>query len=254
MAVDYSKALKCATFSQQVYEKFEKVRFEGLTEQPVHLLDEATDTQGGILTEGNGITIVFRGSSSEFDWRTNFDFDQERAEFDRQIIQEKIVAATKQDQVYPYTGASSSGALMHRGFVQAYFSVRRAIHDFIDARELSTVTVTGHSLGGALATLCAIDVQYNFSSKVAVDIYTFGAPKVGNGGFRDSFHQRVPNSFRFVNGMDIVPELPRWWQGYRHVDAEFRIGQRFSPNFLSQRFKDHAISRYIDLIAPLAKQ
>jgi triacylglycerol lipase len=254
MSVNYAKALKCATFSQQVYDNFEKVQFDSLTEQPARLEDVGTDTQGVILTEGRGITIVFRGSSSRFDWRTNFIFDQERAEFDRQVIQQQIVAATEQDQMYPYSGGSSSGALMHRGFVKCYFAVRQTIHDFIDARDVSEVTVTGHSLGGALATLCAVDVQYNFASKIAVDIYTFGAPKVGNAGFRDSFHRRVPNSFRFVNGMDIVPELPRWWQGYRHVDAEHRIGQRFSPNFLSQRFKDHAIDRYINLIAQLAKQ
>jgi triacylglycerol lipase len=254
MSINYAKALKCATFSQQVYDNFEKVQFESLTEQPFRIENAQTDTQGVILTEGNGSTIVFRGSSSRFDWRTNFAYEQERAKFDQLIIQQQIVAAPEQEQLYPYEGASSSGALMHRGFVQAYFSVRKTIHDFIDARDLSTVTVTGHSLGGALATLCAIDVQYNFSRKVAVDIYTFGAPKVGNSGFRDSFHHRVPDSFRFVNGMDIVPELPRWWQGYRHVDAEHRVGQRFSPNFLNQRFKDHAIDRYINLIAQLAKQ
>jgi triacylglycerol lipase len=54
--------------------------------------------------------------------------------------------------------------------------------------------------------------------------------------------------------MDLVPELPRWWQGYHHVATEFRIGNRFSLNFLSQRFKDHGIDRYIDLIGPLEKR
>jgi hypothetical protein len=246
MAVDYSKAVKCATFSQEVYQDFNQIVFGGLVNKPVLLNEPKTDTQGAILPEGDGITIVFRGSTSDFDWETNFATKQERAEFDRQIIQQQIVA--DKEQVYPYEGASKSGALIHRGFVQAYFSVRDQIHDYIRSNPVSTVTVTGHSLGGALATLCAIDVQYNFSSKVTVEAYTFGAPKVGNEGFQESFNRRIPNSYRFVAGMDLVPELPRWWQGYRHVNTELRIGPRFSLQFLSQRFKDHAITRYIDLL------
>jgi triacylglycerol lipase len=254
MVVDYSKALKCAKFSKEVYGTPSQEISSHFTEPTFLLEDTKTDTQGAIFTEGNHITIVFRGSSSQFDWRTNFELEQKQVEFAKNIIQSQIVAGPEQEQIYPYTGESSSGALMHRGFVQAYFSVRSMIHDFIKARQLSTVTVTGHSLGGALAILCALDVQYNFGTQVAVDCYTFGAPKVGNSAFRDSFNRRVPSNFRFVNGMDLVPELPRWWQGYHHVATEFRIGNRFSLNFLSQRFKDHGIDRYIDLIGPLEKR
>jgi predicted lipase len=246
MAVDYSKAMKCATFAQEVYQDFAGIVFGGLANKPLLLNDPKTDTQGAILTEGTGITIVFRGSTSDFDWQTNLATRQERAEFEREVIQQQIVADQK--QVYPYEGESKTGALMHRGFVQAYFSVRDQVHDYIRSNPISTVTITGHSLGGALATLCAIDVQYNFSQKVAVEVYTFGAPKVGNEGFQESFNRRVPNSYRFVVGMDMIPELPRWWQGYRHVNTEFRMGPRFSLNFISQRLKDHAITRYIDLL------
>lgn len=142
---------------------------------------------------------------------------------------------------------------MHTGFVTAYFAVRDQIHHYIQNSAVSTVVATGHSLGGALATLCAVDIQYNFSDKVTIEAFTYGAPKVGNDGFRDSYNQRVPNSYRVVHGMDIVPELPRWWQGYRAVDKEFRIGQRFSINFITQRFKDHAIDRYIAVLRQLAK-
>jgi predicted lipase len=243
MAVDYSKAIKCAIFSQQVYQNFSTVAFDGVVDKPDLISQASTDTQCAILSEGSGIIIVFRGSESSFDWETDFDTQPERAEFDDKVIRSKIVA--DQEKVYPYAGESRSGALMHRGFVRAYFSVRDQIHDYVRTHDISNVTVTGHSLGGALATLCAVDIQYNFSDKVSIEAYTFGSPKVGNDGFRESYNQRVPNSYRFVQGMDIVPELPRWWQGYRHVDTELRIGPRFSFNFLSARFKDHAIDRYI---------
>jgi triacylglycerol lipase len=254
MSVDYSRAAKYAIYCQEVYQNFSSIRFSGLAQQPVLIDRQSTDTQCAILPEGTGITIVFRGSESSFDWDTNFATQQERAEFDRRIIQGEIVAAEDKEKVYPYESGSSSNALMHRGFVAAYFSVRDEIHAYIENNPVSAAVVTGHSLGGALATLCAVDIQYNFSNKLqSIEAFTYGSPKVGNAGFRDSFNRRVPNSYRFVHGMDIVPELPRWWQGgYQHVDREFRIGRRFSLNFLSSRYKDHAIARYIEVLKSMA--
>lgn len=62
-----------------------------------------------------------------------------------------------------------------------------------------TFWFTGHSLGGALATLAAS----RFSPVRAV--YTFGAPRVGNEAFVRSFSTAM---YRFVNGDDVVPALP----------------------------------------------
>lgn len=250
MTVNYSAALKYAIFSQEVYRDFSSVTFTGITDPPVLIVQAKTDTQCAILPEGDFSTIIFRGSESSVDWNTDFDTRQEQVDFKQQVIQEQIKA--KDEKIYPYAGESSSDALMHRGFVTAYFSVRQQIHDYIRSYPLAGIVTAGHSLGGALATLCAVDIQYNFP-KLAIDAYTYGAPKVGNDGFRDSFNRRVPSSFRFVHGMDIVPELPRWWQGYRHVNAEFRIGKRWGINFVSQRFKDHAIEKYIEVLTSLSK-
>jgi triacylglycerol lipase len=246
MPIDYSKALRNAILCQKVYENFSDIRFDGVTETPVLISDPQTDTQCAIVLEDSAATIVFRGSESSEDWETDFNTALERAQFEKQVIRELIIEP--QDKVYPYGEPSASGALMHRGFVTAYFAVRDQIHAYISNSAVSSVVATGHSLGGALATLCAIDIQYNFSEKVTIEAYTYGAPKVGNDGFQDSFNKRVPDSYRIVNGMDLVPALPRWWQGYRAVDKEVRIGKRFSLNFVSQRFKDHAIDRYIAVL------
>ncbi|OLP16648.1 lipase [Leptolyngbya sp. 'hensonii'] len=251
MAVDYAKAQQCAAFSQEVYQDFKGEIFAAWGDR-VLISQASTDTQCAILPRGTDLILVFRGSESSVDWKTDFDTRQDRAEFDKQVIRQEI--ASQRDKVYPYAGSSSSGALMHRGFVNAYFSVREQIHESINRHEVSQVTVTGHSLGGALAILCAVDIQYNFSEKVTVEVYTFGAPKVGNDGFRDSFNRRVPSSYHFIYGMDIVPELPRWWQGYRPVDQDFRIGPRFSWNFISARVKDHAIEKYISTLKTMAGQ
>lgn len=252
MPIDYSEALKYAIFCQKIYENFSTVQFDGISVRPILISEPITDTQCAILTDKATAAIVFRGSESSEDWETDFNTTLERAQFQQKVVRELIVEP--QEKTYPYSEASSSGALMHRGFVTAYFAVREQIHDYMRNSAVTSVVATGHSLGGALATLCAVDIQYNFSEKVTIEAYTYGAPKVGNDGFRDSYNRRVPNSYRVVHGMDIVPELPRWWQGYRAVDQEFRIGQRFSLNFVSQRFKDHAIERYVAVLKQLAIQ
>jgi triacylglycerol lipase len=252
MAVNYSQALRYAVYCKEIYQSFSTIAFSGVTEPPFLISQPSTDTQCAILATEAGVAIVFRGSESSFDWETDFDTQPERAEFDQRVIQGNIVS--QQEQVYPYKGDSKSGAMMHRGFVNAYFSVRDQIHAYIKSQAITSVVATGHSLGGALATLCAVDLQYNFSTQITtLEAYTYGSPKVGNDGFKDSFNRRVANSYRFVQGMDIVPELPRWWQGYRHVEKEFRIGQRFSLNLVSARFKDHAIDKYIEELKKLAR-
>ncbi|GAB4384667.1 MAG: lipase family protein [Elainellaceae cyanobacterium] len=244
--VDYTKAYRCALLSQEVYRDFSTLKFSEFPNITPDFIDQTnTDTQCAILSDTTGKTvyIAFRGSEKRLDWDTNLNLEQGVVNFQERVIQDKIVQ--QREQVYPYAGESSSGAKMHSGFSAAYMSVRKQIHEYLSTHDAATVTTTGHSLGGALATLCAVDVQYNFADKVAIDVYTFGSPRVGNDGFRDSFNRRVPDSFRFVYGMDIVAALPRPWQGYRHVDKEYRLGPRFSINFLSQRFKDHEISNYV---------
>lgn len=255
--MNYSKAIQCAILSREVYQDFAQLSFSAFPNLKPVLIDQPdTDTQCAILSEGDAIYdaiyIVFRGSEKRLDWDTNFQFKQELFEFKQEVIREQIV--NDREQIYPYSGKSRSGAKMHRGFTTAFLSVRDRIHDFLKTHSPSQVTVTGHSLGGALATLCAVDLQFNFPNQFSIDVYTFGAPRVGNDGFTESFDRRVPESHRFVNGMDIVPALPRLWQGYRHVDKEHRLGKRFSLKFLTQRFVDHKIEHYIAALKQQAEK
>ncbi len=253
--VDYLKACKCAILSKEVYQAFSSFRASTFPGTTPHFINQPkTDAQCVMLLEEqtSSAYIAFRGGEGFADWDTNLDFRQEVVEFQQDVIDEQV--NQQREQVYPYAGESSSGAQMHRGFVTAYMSIRENIHDFLSECNAENVVLTGHSLGGPLATLCAVDIEYNFPNFL-VEVYTFGAPKVGNAGFKASFNRRVPKSYRFVYGMDIVSTLPRVWQGYHHVDKEYRLGKPFSLNFLSQRFKDHEIAKYIVALKELsAKQ
>ena len=78
----------------------------------------------------------------------------------------------------------------------------------LHACSLSYVPVAGHSLGGALATLCAFDIAAAIKEAGAmaddgrpIDVccYTFGAPRTGNRAFRNEFNALVPNCWGIIN-------------------------------------------------------
>lgn len=78
---------------------------------------------------------------------------------------------------------------------------------------------TGHSLGGALATLLALELsttQLAKSGVISVTMYNFGSPRVGNKRFAEVYNERVKDSWRVVNHRDIIPTVPRL-MGYCHV-------------------------------------
>ena len=72
---------------------------------------------------------------------------------------------------------------------------------------VTSVTICGHSLGAALATLLALDVGANtkFEKPTA---YTCASPRVGDPSFVDTYNQLVSNTYRFANRLDIVPKVP----------------------------------------------
>lgn len=72
---------------------------------------------------------------------------------------------------------------------------------------VNSVAICGHSLGGALATLLALDVAVNTAYKTPA-VYTFGSPRTGDSLFAGTYDQVVTNSYRIANRLDIVPALP----------------------------------------------
>ncbi len=98
------------------------------------------------------------------------------------------------------------GGLVHAGFYGAYRDAQENIESALIEHLASNKIfyLTGHSLGGALATLAAYDL-YN-KGYTSSCIYTFGQPRVGNSQFVKNFTTRFNNScFRMVHKDDAVP-------------------------------------------------
>ncbi|XP_042490113.1 phospholipase A(1) DAD1, chloroplastic-like [Macadamia integrifolia] len=71
-----------------------------------------------------------------------------------------------------------------------------------------SLTITGHSLGAALATLTAYDITTNFRQPPLVTVISFGAPRVGNRGFRCHVENCGSKVLRIVNSDDLVTKVP----------------------------------------------
>lgn len=175
-----------------------------------------TDTQVAIWrdTERKRLVIAFRGTE-QAKWK---DLRTDLMVAPVGLNPERIGGDFKQE------------VQVHSGFLSAYDSVRTRIMSLIklsiglkdDILETSSkwyVYVTGHSLGGALATLHALELSSSQLAKlgaISVSMYNFGSPRVGNKKFAEVYNQRVKDSWRVVNHRDIIPTVPHL-MGYCHV-------------------------------------
>ena len=166
------------------------------------LSDPGTATQGFVAVRRAGdemdMTVVsFRGTENEQDWKTNLRY-----------------SLTQVDS--PQAEGSEPAGKVHQGFLDAFRSVRDQVGRYLTCAEGLPIFITGHSLGGALATLGAA----HLSGRGLAACYTFGAPRVGNKGFASSL--RIP-VYRSVNPLDPVPLVPGRLRGYRDVGDEERL-------------------------------
>lgn len=107
---------------------------------------------------------------------------------------------------------------VHAGFLSLWNSLRSDVRkklrlaeremDMEDTESGFEVVVTGHSLGGALAVLCAYHLSRWFkwrgSKSPRLIVYTFGQPRVGNVAFEKTYNKYVRRSFQVMNESDLV--------------------------------------------------
>jgi predicted lipase len=71
----------------------------------------------------------------------------------------------------------------------------------------TSVTICGHSLGGSVVTLLALDVAANTKFNNPT-VYSYASPRAGDQTFTNTYNHMVPNTYRIANRMDLVPKLP----------------------------------------------
>jgi len=114
-------------------------------------------------------------------------------------------------------------AMVHPGFLDVLESHQSflipQVPNLIAMYPNYQLVINGHSLGGAVATMFAMQlfVEYGTSS---THLVTFGSPRVGDGTFRDLFTSSGVSHWRLTHERDPVPHVPLEAWGYIHVPGE----------------------------------
>lgn len=172
--------------------------------------------------DGN-VFILFRGTQYLADWLTNLNATVSR---------------------------SSCGELVHDGFNQTFRSMKPELAAFLDAvpaTRKKDIHVIGHSLGGAIATICA---DWMSARGTKPYLYTYGSPRVGLQGFseRCTHDLNAGKMFRVYHRTDVVPMIPTWPFYHTPFDAlDYFI---YSPGMLPGA-KYHSMDEYVASVVRL---
>ena len=178
-------------------------------------------------TERDDVLVAFRGTSSSRDMCIDAKIRRVQADY------------------------LPEGAWIHRGFELQYRGLRERISQHMKDLDVGQRFIfTGHSLGGALATIASLEFALAYPDRDVVCV-TFGSPRVGNKTFKEHFDRMVDLSYRFVNERDIVPHAPTRWR-FSHVRGVVHCtggGWKFRmPWFWRHSVSDHGIEEYIAAI------
>eukprot|EP01116_Phalansterium_solitarium_P019628 TRINITY_DN5563_c0_g1_i2.p1 TRINITY_DN5563_c0_g1~~TRINITY_DN5563_c0_g1_i2.p1 ORF type:complete len:299 (-),score=65.94 TRINITY_DN5563_c0_g1_i2:85-981(-) len=167
--------------------------------------DGEQGTAGYVGYSNTSIVVSFRGSRTISNWVHDFEFWR-----------------------IPYP--DEPGVWVHRGFWHAYTNVEAAVvAAVVDLRSQfpsKQIVVTGHSLGAALSTLCAVDLTRRQLGDVR--LWNYGSPRLGNPAFAAYANKILLAPRRVVNEADIVPHLIPQDIGYHHIAREVWFPTNFT--------------------------
>ena len=155
--------------------------------------------QAAVVEHENFICMAFRGTDEIADWL---------------------------DNINAFTTDALFGSF-HRGFWNSVEDVWQTMDARV--RELQKklrrpVFLTGHSLGGAMATVAA--ARYIHEDKPFTSAYTFGQPRAVDRSTALVFNvEAAARYFRFHNNNDIVTRVPTRLMGYSHIGSYLYISE-----------------------------
>lgn len=175
--------------------------------------------------------MTFRGSASKNDWRINLKTGKapygggSLAEMETLAAQDAV-----KDQPAVHRGFNAYTLAVVKGFVLDYNGQLRELFARIRDDENCHLILTGHSLGGAVATLLGERLASLGLPKEKFTVITFGAPAIGNEAFAKEYGDKI-ELLRITNSQDPVPgSLQTFFSDYRQFGehCRYRISSKIS--------------------------
>jgi triacylglycerol lipase len=159
---------------------------------------------------------------------------------------------------------------VHRGFKSECDEIWPYLEKELEPNTLP-LWFCGHSLGGAMANICAGRCMLSYLKSEPEQLYTYGSPRIGCRKYVN--HVKLKH-YRWVNNNDIVTRVPPPWLSYRHNGHEMYLNRyghlkelsgwrRMSDRlqgflhglmqFRIDQFTDHSAINYIDAIFELVR-
>jgi len=191
------------------------------------------------------VAMVFRGTDEPADWLDNLAIRSETTPF----------------------GTFHCG--FYRSLEDVWDKIYKAYSDS-QAKAVKPLFLTGHSLGGAMATVAA--AKFIYMDRPFTSVYTFGQPRAVNRETARLMNLEAGKRyFRFQNNMDVVSRIPARLAGYSHTGQNLYITEEgdieSDPGFwfkfvdrvtdivsqiddlkgqFSELVGDHSIDKYLD--------
>ncbi len=162
---------------------------------------DKNSAQAMVVSHKDFIGIAFRGTNEINDWLDNLNAFPEIALFGK----------------------------FHRGFYRSVEDLWSDIKSHVEKirQDLGKkpVFITGHSLGGAMASVAA--AKYIHKDEPFTSVYTFGQPRAMTRNTARTFNAEAGGRyFRFQNNEDIVTRVPARIMNYSHVGKCLYIDQK----------------------------
>jgi triacylglycerol lipase len=191
--------------------------------------------------------VALRGTATTMEWWDDFHWDL--VPFTQ--VQNGGQAAEGFDGIYHTFGTMAPGQQAGTPAPATFAAdVARAatsgLAAEVDPADLPVV-VTGHSLGGALATLLVADLTANTPLKPQA--WTFASPQVGDAAFAARYGGLITVSWRIYNQVDVVPYFPvDIFDSYQPVTTGYAISSLGTAKW--SLGCAHALNTYLHMLSP----